>query len=108
MKLILIHKKEMMKNSLASRFILFTFVFSWLCWSIAIFNGQSSTTFPNIVLFTLGGSGPTLIALAFVLRSFNAEERRDFWSRVLDPRRIRPTWCLITLLAIPVAVVLGV
>ena len=97
-----------MKNPLASRFILLTFVFSWLCWSIAIFNGQPSTTFPNIVLFTLGGSGPTLIALAFVLRSFNAEERRDFWSRVIDPRRIRPTWWLITLLAIPVVVVLGV
>jgi uncharacterized protein len=98
----------MMKNSLASRFIMFTFVFSWLCWSIAIFNGQPSATFPNIVLFTLGGSGPTLIALAFVLGSFNAEERRDFWSRVIDPRRIRPTWWLITLLAIPVVVVLGV
>jgi membrane protease YdiL (CAAX protease family) len=97
-----------MKSSQTIRFIVFTFVFSWLCWSIAIFNGQPSTTSPNIVLFTLGGSGPTLIALVFVLRSFNAEKRRDFWSRVIDPRRIRPTWWLITLLAIPVVVVLGV
>ncbi len=97
-----------MKNSPASRFILFTFVFSWLCWSIAIFNGQPSATFPNIVFFTLGGSGPTLLALAFVLRSFNAEVRRDFWARLIDPRRIRPIWWLLSLLAIPVVIVLGI
>src|SRR6266545_4858081 len=97
-----------MKNSHAIRFILFTFVFSWLFWSVAIFNGQPRTTFPNIIFFILGGSGPSLIALTIVLRGFNTEARRDFWSRVIDPRRIRPAWWLLSLLAIPLVIVLGI
>src|SRR6266498_2720181 len=98
--LISIPYKENMKNSHATRFILFTFVFSWLFWSVAIFNGQPRTTFPNIIFFILGGSGPTLIALTIVLRSFNTEARRDFWLRVIDPRRLRAAWWLLSLLAI--------
>src|SRR6266508_70938 len=97
-----------MKNSHAIRFILFTFVFSWLFWSVAIFNGQPRTTFPNIIFFILGGSGPTLIALTIVLRSFNTEARRDFWLRVIDPRRLRAAWWLLSLLAIPLVIVLGI
>ena len=97
-----------MKNSPATRFILFTFIFSWLCWSVAILNGQSITTFPNILLFSLGGSAPTLIALYFVLCTFDKDARRDFWSRVIDPHRVRPAWWFLTLLAAPVAFVIGI
>jgi len=88
---------KIMKNILATKFILLTFIFSWLCWSIAIFNGQPNTAFPNIIFFTLGGSMPTLIALIFVLCTFDKDKRRDFWSRVINPGRIRRAWWLIPL-----------
>jgi uncharacterized protein len=98
----------MMKKSPVSRLILFTFVFSWLCWSIAMINGQLFNTFPNILFFSLGGSGPTLMALIIVLCGFDAQARRDFWSRLIDPRRIHPAWWLLSLLALPLVLVLGV
>jgi len=96
-----------MKNILATKFILLTFIFSWLCWSIAIFNGQPNTAFPNIIFFTLGGSMPTLIALIFVLCTFDKDKRGDFWSRVINPGRIRRAWWLIPLV-IPFIFVLGI
>ena len=97
-----------MKTSPATKFMLITFIFAWLCWSIAILNGQLFSTYPNILLFSLGGSAPTLIALYFVLRTFDKDARRDFLSRVINPRQVRPAWWLLTLLAAPVAFMLGI
>ena len=90
------------------KFILATFGFSWLLQGIAILSGQSSKDFPAILFYIIGGCGPSLVALFFVWRNFSSEQRREFWSRLFSPRRIKPVWWILTLVAVPAAMFLGV
>ena len=97
-----------MKTISPIKFALATFAFTWLLLAIAILSGQSSKDFPNILFYILGGCGPSLVATFFVWRNFNREQRREFWSRAFNPRRIQPVWWIVTLVAIPVCMALGV
>jgi membrane protease YdiL (CAAX protease family) len=93
------------KNLSVTAFVLSVFAFSWLCWGIGIATGQPTTIFPTVIFYILGGSGPTLVALFYLLRFFDREARRDFWSRLFDFRRISLAGWLLCLLAGPVVVV---
>jgi membrane protease YdiL (CAAX protease family) len=93
-----------MKNITATKFILSVFAFSWLFWGLAIANGQPSTTFPNVLFYMLGGSGPTLVALFYVFRFFDRDARRGFWARLLDFRRLGSTAWILCLFGIPVLI----
>ena len=42
------------------RFFLIVFSYSWIIWSLAIFNGTPIDDFPTGILFILGGLGPTV------------------------------------------------
>jgi len=97
-----------MKTISPIKFTLATFAFTWLLLAIAILSGQSSKDFPAILFYILGGCGPSLVALICVRRNFNVEQRREFWSRVFSPRRIQPIWWIVTLIAVPAAMLLGV
>jgi uncharacterized protein len=97
-----------MKTISPVKFTLATFAFTWLLLAIAILSGQSSKDFPAILFYIIGGCGPSLVALFFVWRNFNVEQRREFWSRVFSPRRVQPIWWIVTLVAVPVAMLLGV
>ena len=97
-----------MKTISPVKFTLATFAFTWILQGIAILSGQSSKDFPSILFYVLGGCGPSLVALFFVWRNFNVEQRREFWSRVFSPRRIQPIWWIVTLLAVPAAMLMGV
>ena len=97
-----------MKTISPVKFTLATFAFTWLLLAIAILSGQSSKEFPAILFYIIGGCGPSLVALFFVWRNFNVEQRREFWSRVFSPRRVRPIWWIVTLVAVPAAMLLGV
>ena len=97
-----------MKTISPAKFTLATFIFTWLLQGIAILSGQSSKDFPAIVFYIIGGCGPSLVALFFVWHNFNAEQRSEFWSRVFSPRRIQPIWWIVTLVAVPSAMLLGV
>lgn len=97
-----------MKPISSLKFTLATFAFTWLLQGIAILSGQSSKDFPAILFYIIGGCGPSLVALYFVWRNFNVEQRREFWSRVFSPRRVQPVWWIVTLLAVPAAMLLGV
>jgi len=97
-----------MKTISPVKFTLAAFIFTWLLQGIAILSGQSSKDFPAIVFYIIGGCGPSLVALFFVRRNFNAEQRREFWSRVFSPCRIQTIWWIVTLVAVPSAMLLGV
>lgn len=97
-----------MKKISSGKFILITFLFTWILQGIAILSGQSSKDFPAILFYILGGCGPSLVAVFFVWRNFDTEQRREFWSRVFSPRRVKPVWWIITLIMIPAAMLLGV
>jgi hypothetical protein len=97
-----------MKTISPVKFTLATFIFTWLLQGTAILSGQSSKDFPSILFYIIGGCGPSLVAIFFVWRNFNIEQRREFWSRVFSPRRIQPIWWIVTLVAVPSAMLLGV
>jgi len=97
-----------MKTISPVKFILTTFGFSWLLEGIAILSGQSSKDFPAILFYIIGGCGPSLVALFFVWRNFSSEQRREFWSRVFNLRRVKPVWWIVTLVAVPTVMFLGV
>jgi len=90
------------------KFPLAAFAFTWILLAIAILSGQSSKDFPALLFYIIGGCGPSLMAVIFVWRNFNTEQRREFWSRVFSPRRIKPMWWIITLIAVPAAMLMGV
>jgi uncharacterized protein len=97
-----------MKTINPLKFTLATFTFTWMLLAIAILSGQSSKDFPAILSYIIGGCGPSLVALFFVSRNYNVEQRREFWSRVFNPRRVQPIWWIVTLIAVPTAMLLGV
>jgi len=73
-------------------FFLFTFVFSWFFWSIAIILDQSYTSFPTIILYALGGFGPSLIGILLTYVNKSKDEVKDFWYRSWDFKRIGLRW----------------
>lgn len=97
-----------MKTISPVKFTLATFAFTWLLQGVAILSGQSSKDFPSILFYIIGGCGPSLVAIFFVWRNFNVEQRREFWSRVFSLRRVKPVWWIVTLVAVPAAMLLGV
>jgi uncharacterized protein len=97
-----------MKNISATKFILTVFAFSWLFWGITIAGGQPSTTFPNLLFYMLGGSGPTLVALFYIFRFFDREARADFWARLLDFHRLSSTAWILCLFGIPVLILAAI
>ncbi|MCG2784500.1 MAG: CPBP family intramembrane metalloprotease [Anaerolineae bacterium] len=97
-----------MKTISPLKFTLATFAFTWLLLAIAILSGQTSQDFPAILFYIIGGCGPSLVAIFCVWRNFNVEQRREFWSRVFSPRRVQPIWWIVTLIAVPAAILLGV
>lgn len=97
-----------MKKISSIKYILATFLFTWLLQGAAILSGQSSKDFPAILFYILGGCGPSLVAIFLVFRNFTTEQRLEFWARVLSPRRIKPVWWIISLIGVPAAMLLGV
>jgi uncharacterized protein len=73
-------------------FFALTFAWSWFFWGLAIVSGREWTAFPTVLLYVLGGFGPSLAAILLVQLGRGGESRSAFWRRVRDARRISPTW----------------
>ncbi len=88
----------------------FIFALGWssLFWTAAAATGQEVSAFPASVLFYLGGAGPPLAAIALVQLRELPEQRRDFWLRSVDVRRIQWRWLAAALLVHPALVGLAV
>lgn len=95
-----------MKTISPIAFILVTYIFSWICWGIAIATGQPSQSFPTILFYILGGSGPSIVALFFIFRFFDQPARKDFWAR-FSFKRIRLFWWVLTLVVVPALLAAG-
>lgn len=89
------------RRRLAAFFIL-VFAVSWGAWWAAALGGGEWTSFPTVLLFTLGGAGP-LIATVILVRTTLARDRRcAFVRRIVDPRPIANRW-LIVIIALTLA-----
>jgi uncharacterized protein len=91
------------------RFFLVTYALTWLPWGIAAyFSYQKGMDVYRYAFFFLGGLGPTLSVLLFVLGSKSPELKRDFFNRLTSLRRSKPRYFLIAALLFPALAVLSV
>jgi membrane protease YdiL (CAAX protease family) len=82
-------------------FFALTYVVSWLFWIPAALFGQDFTSSAWAIPYLLGGFGPSVAGVIMVYRTAGEEERRDFWQRVIDFRRISAGWYLFIALIFP-------
>ncbi len=94
------------RNGLFAFFIV-TFVFSWALWIPAALTGQTSMEFPTVLLFALGGFGPSMAGILMISRYGMVKERRNFWRSILDFSRIRPVWYVLLFFSFPVIFLLS-
>jgi len=92
-----------MKNKADSAllFLGLNFLWSWSFWGVAILLGEPIDQSITMILMALGGLGP-LISTLFLLFAVNSSSyRREYVSRLFDPRRIPLKWGVIILLFTP-------
>jgi membrane protease YdiL (CAAX protease family) len=68
------------------------FAYSWAFWGAAIASGQEWTEFPTVLLYVLGGIGPSLVVVVLVHLGFSPESAAAFWRRVYERGRIGAVW----------------
>jgi membrane protease YdiL (CAAX protease family) len=84
-----------------------TFGWTWFFWGLAIVLGLSSETGGGVILQLLGVIGPLVTGIAFTYLTRDKKGRRDYWSRIIDPRRIGIGWFLVVILIAPALSLLG-
>ena len=84
-----------------------TFGWTWFFWGLAIVLGLSSETGGGVILQLLGVIGPMVTGIAFTYLTRGREGRRDYWTRIIDPRRIGIAWFLVAILIAPALSLLG-
>ena len=82
-------------------FYVLTFVWTWAWYAPIVLSRISPYEMPGMIFLILGGAGPSIVGVALVLTTYNKDERRDYWQRVISFRRISPLWWLIILLIYP-------
>lgn len=83
-------------------YLLLAYAFTWVFWIPVAWTRQDYQSSPLLVAaFLAGVFGPGLAAIILVHLRGDRAERRDFWRRALDPRRVRPVWYLVAILLWP-------
>ncbi len=75
-----------------------------LTWTLEFSTAGLQETLPQIwivILRYLGGAMPLLVAVGLLFTRHDAADRREFWQRLVDVKRIRPIWWVVILLFIP-------
>lgn len=89
-------------------FFVLVFCWTWVVWLGAALSGVSGQTSAGRALVLLGALGPMLGGLGFGYIAQSRERRRDYWSRIVDPRRIGAGWWGVILLLVPVLLAIAV
>jgi uncharacterized protein len=90
-------------------FLAVSFLITWTCWGILVLLARARTTvygqLPFMLLYMLGGLGPTLAAYMAVLATRAQSPLGEFHARLFR-RRVAGWWYVITV-ALPVALALA-
>ena len=92
-----------MKNKADSAllFLGLNFLWSWSFWGVAILLGEPIDQLITMLLMALGGVGPLISTLVLLFAVNSSSYRKEYVSRLFDPRRIPLKWALIILLFTP-------
>jgi uncharacterized protein len=91
------------KSFISSPWVFFSvaYVWTWAFWLLAARLGVSLNTIPGIGLLMFGLSGPSIAGLGLTYLTQDKIGRRDYWLRIIDPRRISIRWYLVIFLFFP-------
>lgn len=84
-------------------FFVFTLTATYIAYFSIVFAGWSPYEAPGLFLFLIGGSAPSWVGILFVLFSYDREQRRAYFRRLL-PRLIPGRWWAIILLVFPLLI----
>lgn len=74
---------------------------AYLFWSPIFASGTSVWSFPNLLLFLIGGASPLLAGITLTGLAGGRQDLLDLWRRLIDIRRIRLRMLVIILLFWP-------
>jgi len=81
---------------------------SWLFWIPLIFLKLVFNTMPGIILYSIGGLGPAFSAIYLVRTTQQKDERREFWRRVVDFKRVSWRWLFASLFIPPLIAIFSI
>ncbi len=88
-------------------FFILVFGWTWSFWIAAAASGTSVETTRGETLLLLGLLGPMLGGIGFTYLTQSTEEWREYWLRIVDPKRIGARWYIVILLFVPSLMVLA-
>ena len=99
----IIHRSRALARSMRPwGFPLLYLGWAFLFWSPIFGSEESVWTGTNLILFLVGGASPLIAGVTMAWLTGGAERVRDIGHRLIDVRRIAPTWWLVVLLFWPV------
>ena len=84
------------------------FCWTWFFWILAAALGISAQSALGIALEVLGLLGPMLGGIGFTYFTQDNESWREYWSRIVDLKRIPAKWYLVIFLFVPVLMTIAV
>jgi membrane protease YdiL (CAAX protease family) len=88
-------------------YVLLTFALSWITWGIGIASGMSLARSPGILVYSVGGSFPSIIGVILLYR-YTPQGERDFWRRLVSFKQISAGWWAFIVLWMPAIMLLSV
>lgn len=82
-------------------FFVMVFAWSWSFWIAAAALGESVEAPAGRTFLLAGLLGPLLGGAGFACFTLGPQQRRDYWRRLVDPRRIGPKWLLVIFVLVP-------
>ena len=74
---------------------------TWLLWIPAALLPLAEPAWPVLALHYLGGVMPMVAAILLLCTRHTSQERRDYWRRIIDFKRIGGKWYAAILLTVP-------
>ena len=87
-------------------FFLLALGISWLFWIPATFVEKNILETSWVILLYLGGLGPPVAGIALTYLNKDKRYQKEYWQRVLNPKRIGGKWYLVILAGYPILVLL--
>jgi membrane protease YdiL (CAAX protease family) len=95
----------MNKSTSTAIFFTLTFLLTWVLWVPA--GSISDLGILPTALHYAGGVMPTLVTLYLLIRYSDIFERKDYWERLFDLKRIPKGWYLVIFLTVPALTIIS-
>ena len=90
------------------KFFVITFIQTWTCYFAIIIFGLNPKGGLGIVFLVCGGMAPSLIGIIMMLATYSRDQKKKFFQRVYQVKRIGVGWWFFILLIYPVVHIVSV